>query len=624
MRKNILVLLLVSTCGLIRAQESKLDSLLLNEVVVTGTRFATPIEKTGKTIYRITESELRGRKGATTADLLNNVPGLQIDGVFGTPGSNLSYYLRGGRNKNTLILLDGVSMNDPSGITPFFDLRYLTADQIESIEVLNGGLSTLYGSSAAAGVINIQLKEAEDKPISGRVGISGGSFNSRKGNAQLNGELGGFSYMFSYNNAASEGFSAATDQNETGSFDKDGFRKNNSIIKLGYQISENWNVDFTGGYDEFESEYDGGAFMDADNTLKSKQLRLGMTPTFKHKKGEAKLVAAYYTNNNKYESSFPQHYEGRTWQFDLTESYTFNDNLKLIAGINLQDMQYKDVDQTQFEDNHFTIVDPFASFVYDTPFGLNIHAGARINTHSEYDPKALYNLNPSYLISFDKVQIKLRTAISTSYITPSLYQNFSVYGNTNLNPEGNISYEAGIDFYLQKNFSLSAVVFEREEKELIDFVSLFDDLGNWIGGEFQNVQSKRFVNGYEISAKWRPVEFINVSAFYANNSSNNDATYYRIPTDKWGSTLKVNVLKNLVAGVNYLHTGARTEFDFITFSEVEMNKTDIIDISIDYSLFLDRLNVFARINNLTDQQNIGVYGFNSMGRNFTIGAQFSF
>ncbi|MEP3387562.1 MAG: TonB-dependent receptor plug domain-containing protein, partial [Reichenbachiella sp.] len=145
--KHILAIGLLLQTGLSFAQEQEdLSTYTMDEFVVTGTKFELPVEKSGKSIYKLTAKDLEQNAGKTVSDLLNEVPGIQMDGNFGAPGTNISYYVRGGRNKNTLILIDGVPLNDPSGIDASFDLRFLPVSQIESIEVLKGGLSTLYGT----------------------------------------------------------------------------------------------------------------------------------------------------------------------------------------------------------------------------------------------------------------------------------------------------------------------------------------------------------------------------------------------------------------------------------------------------------------------------------------------
>src|SRR5574339_1273066 len=172
MRKKITATLLGLTwCMVVHAQDS-LKTTLLQEVVTTGTKFDVPVEKSGKTIFKLSARQLSANAGKTLADLLNEVPGIQTDGNFGSPGTNISYFVRGGRNRNTLILIDGVPLNDPSAINAEYDLRYIPVSQIESIEVLKGGLSTLYGTGAAAGVIDIKLKNPDSTPFKGSIDLS--------------------------------------------------------------------------------------------------------------------------------------------------------------------------------------------------------------------------------------------------------------------------------------------------------------------------------------------------------------------------------------------------------------------------------------------------------------------
>ena len=90
----------------------------------------------------------------------------EINGAKSNAGQNLSYFIRGGRNRQVLILIDGIAVTDPSQIANDYDLRLLNADQVESIEILKGAASTLYGSGAASAVINVKLKEAKQNKLS--------------------------------------------------------------------------------------------------------------------------------------------------------------------------------------------------------------------------------------------------------------------------------------------------------------------------------------------------------------------------------------------------------------------------------------------------------------------------
>ena len=153
----------ISVCALATAfayaQES--DTLKVNnlkEMVVSDTKFAQSREKSGKIIEVITAQDLEQKKGQNLANVLSQIAGVEINGNQSFAGKNLGYYIRGGRNRQTAIYIDGVPVTDASGINLEYDLRLISIDQIEKIEVMKGASSTLYGSGAATGVINITLK----------------------------------------------------------------------------------------------------------------------------------------------------------------------------------------------------------------------------------------------------------------------------------------------------------------------------------------------------------------------------------------------------------------------------------------------------------------------------------
>ena len=212
----------------------------LDEVVVTATKFAIKKELVGKIIYQINQEELANLKGKTVVDVLDNIAGIAINGVNSSTGKNKSIYIRGGRDRQVLVLIDGVPVSDPSGINTAFDLRLLTLNQIESIEVMNGAASTLYGSGAATGVINIKLKESKDKPISLNYQASLGTNNSQDDAAfnlndinqhvSISGTLNKLNYIATLNTSKIDGLSEASDENSPAKFESDEFRDRKSVV----------------------------------------------------------------------------------------------------------------------------------------------------------------------------------------------------------------------------------------------------------------------------------------------------------------------------------------------------------------------------------------------------------
>lgn len=613
-------------CGLISFGAHAQDSLrttTLDEVVVTGTKFEVPAEKSGKTIYKITSEELQRSVGKTLADLLNEVPGVQSDGNFGTPGSNLSYYVRGGRNKQTLVLIDGVPLNDPSAINSEYDLRYIPLSQIESVEIFKGGLSTLYGTNAAAGVINIKLK-APTESFSGNVDLAVGSFGKFGQNILLSGTTGKVSILGTVNNVSAEGFSSAQDNDATVTFDKDGFSRQNALLKIGYKATKQFTLNFQGAYEQFKADYDAYEFTDADSHQEYDQVRVGVNPNFQYQKGTVEGKFFYNVNERKFFSAFPSEFQGNNFQGELINRHRFSKIFQTLAGINYQNLSFDQGTTVKSDTATFNVFDPYASLLIDLPAGASVHAGLRLNTHSVYGSQLVYNLNPSVVLNQDgMVRVKIYGSVSTSYITPSLYQLFSIYGNRKLKPEEALNYEAGLSFMHDK-LTLTGTWFSRDEKNPIDFVSIFDSEGNYVRGEYRNLTAERNVTGVEISGQYDVNEKIALSANFTTMDTDVDASFYRIPKKKFGASVTYKPVVNLILDVDYNFTGERTTFDFMSFSEITLKQYQLVDVTASYEFLKQKLNLMVGVNNLFDEQFIAIYGYTTAGRNYTAGLRYTF
>src|SRR5690606_14682408 len=145
----------------------------------------------------------------TLAQLLTEQAGTIVNGANSNPGKDKSLYLRGASNKYTLVLLDGVPVNDPSGPGGAFDLRLFRIEQIDHIEILKGSQCTLYGSDAMAGVINIITKKGGDKKVALNGGLNYGSFKTINANAGISGSVNKVDYNLAYIHSSSDGISEA-------------------------------------------------------------------------------------------------------------------------------------------------------------------------------------------------------------------------------------------------------------------------------------------------------------------------------------------------------------------------------------------------------------------------------
>ncbi len=617
----------------------KSDTLKINNlkvVVVSDTKFAQSKEKSGKIIEVITAQDLEAKKGQNLANVLSQVAGVEINGNQSFGGKNLGYYIRGGRNRQTAIYIDGVPVTDASGINLEYDLRLLSVDQIEKIEVMKGASSTLYGTSAATGVINITLKKSAIKDVSGNTYITMGTQNTSdtsKTSAQdfnqgfsVNGTIHKISYMTSLNSTETKGMSEAAGTD----FEEDMFSRVNVLQKIGFKANDQLNFEFFGNYDRIKNTFDNsfdGIIANADdlnNTSLSEQFRIGFLPKYNYNKGEFAINAGASTINRKLNitnnwanSIDAYNYTGRTISVDAFNKYLFNNQLFIVVGTQYQyfDMTQKDAyTDVAREGAKFNLIDPYATLVYNSDFGFNLNVGSRFNTHSEYGNQVVYNLNPSF--SFENLPLKIMTSYSTAFITPSLYQLYGPYGNSELTPEENATAELGFESQLlDKKLTINAVAFYRAEKNTIGFAS------NYI-----NIDGTYNAKGIETSIRYILSERFNIGGNYTFTQVENQLNRL-IPKHKGNVDLNYKYKKGTF-GMQYQFVDKRSDayYDSNIWATqaVNLDSYQLVNSNISYELLPNRLHIYGAVTNILNEDFQEVIGYNTRGRNYKLGLNFLF
>jgi len=601
----------------VQAQEEVRD---LGKVVVTGNKFETPIEKSGKVIYKITSDQFKA--GQTVADILNTLPGINVDGAFGTPGTNLDYSLRGGRNRHTLILVDGLPISDPSSISNDYDLRLLNASNVASIEVLKGGASALYGTGAAAGVINIILKQPKNETPQITLSQMVGSFQTSNTSADLQGRSGKLGYAVSGSLGLSEGLSAAQDTDPNSVFGLDGFRRYTGGTRLNYEFSDDFTMGANVAYENVKSDYDGGAFFDQDNQFSIRQIRYGINPRLKYQGGELQLKLNYNRIRREFFSAFPSTAKGKSVQADLTNQFVIGDRIKAIGGVQIQSFKF----ESGGEEPNASNVDPYFNLAADVTVAFTVSAGLRLNNNSEYGSNLVYNLNPSYLFDLgNENKLKLFGSFSSAFVAPSLFQLFAAgFGNADLEAEETESMEFGLSLYLSDKLTLNAQYFDRTETNAIDFVSQFDNMGNFIGGGYDNVDGDRKIDGIEIDLTWQPAEALTITGHLANYNFGDPTQFYRIPDTKFGLGAQYSFKQGTTLGLTHNHFGDRVAAIFSDPFLVNLESYDLVNFNFSHEIFDGDLVLSGAINNLFDEDFVGVYGFTSRPVNFNLGITVKF
>ena len=614
----------------------------LDEVVVTATKFKLKKENTGKIIHKITQKQLQQNAGKSIIEILNTVAGIDVRGVNANTAEPRSINIRGGRSRQVLVLIDGVPVTDQSAINQEFDLRLLAVSQIDNIEILKGSSSTLYGSGAATGVINIILKKASKDKISGSFETSMGTNNTVNTtssvlsdinqNLSINGNLGKVNFLSSFNFIGVNGMSSAKSKIDA-IFEDDLYESKNSLLKIGYKVSNKINIETFLNYDEFDYDFDAGAFSDSDvNTGNQEQFRFGIKPSFKYAKGQLYALASInevkrsINQFNSYAKTIDNYtYNGRSINVDLVNKYEFSSSFQLITGVNYQ--EHSNQTETPFATidrvvANFNTIDPYASAVYISDYGLIANIGGRLNVHNVYGNHFVYDGNLAYsILKNENSSLKLLTSYSTAFIAPSLYQLYDGYaGNIDLKPESNKTFEAGFDVTYQDWIQFDAVYFNRKEEEAIIYDNTTFKYGNGTSD----------ANGFEVNTKITSVSFLTVNASYTyvHKDKFEDFNDY-IPANKIVAGIDITASENAFFNFTYRNVSERTIFDrYGSFGalgeDVILPNYQVLDFMANCKLLDETVTLFGAITNVLDEDYDDILGFSTRGRNYKVGVRLQF
>jgi len=600
----------------IRAQEARTDSMALqelDEVVVSDSRFELSRENSGKTVIRIGPRELARNQGRTVAELLNTKSGIEISGSRGRQGEVLGVYARGGRGRQVLVLIDGVRVIDPSSSSQEYDLRLLSLDAVESIEIIKGASSTLYGANAATAVLNITTKKVTGRKLRLSVESSMGtnqaagdsdySIAAFSNSARLGGTLGALDYTAAISQAYTGNLSSLV----TTEGEEDPFSRYNADFRLGYKFSKGPYLRLYGNKSHFRSAYDEAfGLMDAPYEYTSEQNRAGMAITAGYDKGEVNINAAFSEFSSDNISNFPGSFDGRNQVVEAYNKYIFNETLYSLVGLS-----YIKDRATFGEPRDFTILDPYLNLVYVSAYGLNINVGTRLNTHSEYGNQWVYNFNPSFSFLLENGYLKMMGTLATSYITPSLTQLFGEFGaNPRLEPETNRTIESGLEWVKDSSLRASILYFNRREDNYVFF-----DSAEFL---YRNSSGTIRARGVEAEVRWIPFPKARFDANYTFTERKGDNAI-RIPKHKIHAEFGLDLAKGTYGALQYAYTGSRVDTDFVTFTDTDLEPFSLVHLYFSQELMAGRMKVFLSAENIFNTDYTEILGFSTRGRNLRAG-----
>jgi vitamin B12 transporter len=606
------------------SQQDSLRTTQLSEVVITASKFPKSKNETGKVLTVIDADELNRAGGKDLAQVLNEQVGLAINGANSNAGKDKSVYLRGAKSEYTLILVDGIPLTDPSSVTGgAYDLRLLSLDQVERIEIMKGSQSTLYGSDAIAGVINIITKSQSEKQIQVNGTLRYGTYNTLQTSAGISGNIKTVNYRVGYSRVSTDGISEAK---ETGAatFDKDGSEQNVFTANLNVEAIKNFSIKPFIRYSEFKGKFDAGAFTDDElSTYAGDLLSAGSLLSYKLKKGSLQAQYSYNETNRIFDGAFgPSDYTGKFNHTEFFGDYQITKHIRALGGLSQQN--YQMLDKTAIEiDPSVNIFSPYASLT-GTWNNFSVEVGSRYNKHSRFGDHTTYSVNPVYTFGKQKIFAN----VSSGFKAPSLYQLYGMFGaNPDLKPERSQSFEVGASgLILQNKIEWRAVYFKRTINDVIVYSSAF------------NINlDKQDDHGLEIETTMHAGKRVTVRAWYTfvtgqvtTNTINGDTTFnnlVRRPKHAAGLNLSYRATDKLQFSTFVQAMGKRSDlyFDMTTFTNQSANLKAylLLDLSAQY-LATKNFSFFASVRNALNAQYEEVYGYNTLGITGTVGLKINF
>ena len=593
----------------------------LPEVLVTPTRNPQVETKLGSAASLIDADEIRRTQSVDLQQSLNMTPGI-FAADAGARGGLPITSIRGTRGSDTLIMLDGVQLN--TGINPDAKpfLAYAGTDNLQTIEIVRGPQSTLYGSQGIGGVISLETKKGEGAP-SGDIFGEGGSFDSYRTGISSQGTSGKSSYDVSYERDATS--------ND---------RPNNALwldrysLRFDYQALDNLSLTLffsglNGHYQEPGSDRpqdfasnDPSSYAIGQSNLISGIINWKVTDFWTQKLTLGVYFERYVFMDPPYAGNFfdPTDYisDAINYTADWQNTFQITSNNRLTAGIDFKELTGHD---NSFSNQQ---VSDWAGYVQDEwePVkNLNLTGGMRYDGYELAGDAFTYRLTGAYL--FPQTDTKIRSSYGTAFNAPSFFELFSTSsfatGNPNLMPEKSRGWDAGIDqYFLDRHVTLSATYFRNNLRDLIAFVPTSSETGfyeNENSGESQGVEFSALLNLYH---NWNT----EISYTYTSSTQTTaNVTQQRdeIPRNDLNLDTSYLFCDKLQVGCGVSFIGGRVDTDFSTFPSSQVKLPNYWTARI-YSryMFNDHFSIFARVENVTNTHYedalgypglpIGVYG----------------
>lgn len=610
-------------------------------IIVTATRTPTRASQVGSSVTILDTPAITRAQSIPVIDLLRDVPSIGFSRTGGV-GSLTTVRVRGAESDQTVLLIDGVKLNDPSGPGGGFNFANLLVGNLERIEVLRGPQSTLYGSQAMGGVVQI-ITRAGDVPFGGSLSLEGGDLNTKRASAAVRGQIGGLSYSVAAGQFETDGISSAASGKE-----RDGFTNSLAQSRLDYALGDQVSLEARVFWSDSEVGIDGipaPAFALADTPERSKTEELilyaGANLTLLDGRSRTRFgVSETQTDriNLNPTLAVPNTFvgNGTNRRAEFQTSLDLTPQVQIVGG-------------GEFEQSRLRTASPSVSNPNPNPLRatselsalylqgqasptswLTATLGVRWTDHDSFG-EAL-NTRATVAASFNEGNTILRAALADGFKAPTPFQLFSSFGNAKLQPEEASSAEIGLEqAWFSRRLIGSITYFERDTINQIDFVSCFGNAATiCIGrpsGTYDNIARTK-ADGAEFTLEAKPTSALSFSAGFstldARNKVRGTANFNRLLPRRSKETGFATLGYVFDFGLDLSATYSRVGDSFNNAGNTVVIKGyDLVTIRASQRIN-DHWTLFARVENAGDEIYETITGYGSPRRQTLVGLRATF
>lgn len=592
--------------------QSVSDGEQIDTVVVTGTRIEQTTAETGSTVRIIDAEEIETLGFNHALDAIANAPGVTINqnGAF---GGSATVRIRGAASDQTLVLIDGVSVNDVSSPGGGFNFARLDTENIERIEILSGPQSTLWGTDAIGGVVSIITKRPGEG-LSGDVFGQTGSFGAFRGGASINNAGANGDFRLAAMQLSTDGISRADEHN--GNPEDDGFDTHTLSAQGGLNLPAGARIDGSVLWNDAQTAFDSyrfgaqGSVGDGDEISETEELsaHLSLTaPLLAGRLDNLLMIGNSEIDRRNFTEGLPSFAaEGERTVFRYQGTLAIDARNTLAIGAEREE-------STANLDDSF-LNGLFALYELRPVEALTLTGGLRSDDHERFGSETTARFAAAYQVSTD---VTLRGSWGQGFKAPTIFQTTffccgATAANAALQPEHSVGVDIGAEWRSSGGRGqVSVTWFQQDTEDLINF-----SFG--VGG-YENIAEVEST-GVEVSARWNLHRSFTLSADYAYiDATEGDGTpLRRLPRHSGDLVLGFNGAGPLSTAVLIRFNGPESNS-----SGVELDKWTRVDINARYELS-DAVEVYGRIENLFDAHYQQILGYGTPGRSGSVGARWRY